>query len=68
MPPKLIAKSAVLAGIDTLNERREELTAKFFKRHVLASSSYCTAYSLTSTNTKPEVVFSGRGRHLEKWI
>jgi len=21
-----------------------------------------------STNTKPEVVFSGRGRHLEKWI
>jgi len=20
------------------------------------------------TNTKPEVVFSGRGRHLEKWI
>jgi len=38
MPPKLIAKSAVLAGIDTLDERREELTAKFFKRHVLASS------------------------------
>jgi len=23
---------------------------------------------VTSTNTKPEVVFSGRGRHLEKWI
>ena len=22
----------------------------------------------TSTNTKPEVVFSDRGRHLEKWI
>jgi len=22
----------------------------------------------TSTNTKPEVVFSRRGRHLEKWI
>ena len=22
----------------------------------------------TSTNTKPEEVFSGRGRHLEKWI
>ena len=22
----------------------------------------------TSTNTKPEVVFSCRGRHLEKWI
>ena len=22
----------------------------------------------TSTNTKPEVVFSSRGRHLEKWI
>jgi len=22
----------------------------------------------TSTNTKPEVVFSGRSRHLEKWI
>ena len=22
----------------------------------------------TSTNTKPEAVFSGRGRHLEKWI
>jgi len=22
----------------------------------------------TSTNTKLEVVFSGRGRHLEKWI
>ena len=22
----------------------------------------------TSTNTKPEVVFSGCGRHLEKWI
>jgi len=24
--------------------------------------------TVTSTNTKPEVVFSGRGRHLEKWI
>ena len=24
--------------------------------------------ALASTNTKPEVVFSGRGRHLEKWI
>ena len=24
--------------------------------------------AVTSTNTKPEVVFSGRGRHLEKWI
>ena len=24
--------------------------------------------SVTSTNTKPEIVFSGRGRHLEKWI
>ena len=24
--------------------------------------------ALTSTNRKPEVVFSGRGRHLEKWI
>ena len=23
--------------------------------------------AVTSTNTKPEVVFSGRGRHLEKW-
>ena len=23
---------------------------------------------MTSTNTKPEVVFSGRGRHIEKWI
>jgi len=23
---------------------------------------------LLSTNTKPEVVFSGRGRHFEKWI
>ena len=23
---------------------------------------------MTSTNTKPEVVFSGRGRHLQKWI
>ena len=22
----------------------------------------------TSTNTKPEMVFSGRSRHLEKWI
>jgi len=22
----------------------------------------------TSTNTKPEVVFSGRSRHLDKWI
>ena len=22
----------------------------------------------TSTNTKPEIVFSGRGRHHEKWI
>jgi len=22
----------------------------------------------TSTNTNPEVVFSGRGRHLQKWI
>jgi len=22
----------------------------------------------TSTNTKPKVAFSGRGRHLEKWI
>ena len=24
--------------------------------------------AVTSTNTKPVVVFSGRGRHLEKWI
>ena len=24
--------------------------------------------AMTSTNTKPEVVFSSRGRHLEKWI
>jgi len=24
--------------------------------------------AVTPTNTKPEVVFSGRGRHLEKWI
>ena len=24
--------------------------------------------AVTSTNTKPEVVFSGGGRHLEKWI
>jgi len=24
--------------------------------------------AVTSTNTKPEVVFSVRGRHLEKWI
>ena len=24
--------------------------------------------AVTSTNTKPEVVFSNRGRHLEKWI
>jgi len=24
--------------------------------------------AVTSTNTTPEVVFSGRGRHLEKWI
>jgi len=24
--------------------------------------------AVTSTNTKPEVVFSRRGRHLEKWI
>jgi len=23
--------------------------------------------AVTSTNTKPELVFSGRGRHLEKW-
>jgi len=24
--------------------------------------------AVTSTNTKPEVLFRGRGRHLEKWI
>ena len=24
--------------------------------------------AVTSTNKQPEVVFSGRGRHLEKWI
>ena len=24
--------------------------------------------AVTSTNTKPEVVFSGRGCHLQKWI
>jgi len=24
--------------------------------------------AVTSTNTKPEVVYSGSGRHLEKWI
>jgi len=24
--------------------------------------------AVTSTNTKPEVVFCGRGRHLEEWI
>ena len=23
--------------------------------------------TVTSTNTKPELLFSGRGRHLEKW-
>jgi len=27
-----------------------------------------TSTNTTSTNTKPEVVLSGRGRHLEKWI
>ena len=31
--------SLIVAGIDTLRERRELLTAKFFKRQVLASSS-----------------------------
>jgi len=38
----------IVAGIDTLDERREVLTAKFFKRHILASSlaQYYTAYSL----------------------
>jgi len=24
--------------------------------------------AVTSNNTKPEVVFSGRGRHIQKWI
>jgi len=24
--------------------------------------------AVTSTDTKPEVVFNGRGRHIEKWI
>jgi len=24
--------------------------------------------AVTSTSRKPEIVFSGRGRHLEKWI
>jgi len=24
--------------------------------------------AVTSTNTKPEVAVTGRGRHLEKWI
>ena len=24
--------------------------------------------AVTSTNTKPEVVFTGRGRYVEKWI
>ena len=24
--------------------------------------------AVTSTNTKPEVVFSGRRRHVQKWI
>ena len=24
--------------------------------------------AVTSTNTKPEVVYSGSGRHLEKWV
>jgi len=24
--------------------------------------------AVTSTNRKPQVVFSGRGRHLKKWI
>jgi len=31
--------SLIVAGIDTLDERRKALTAKFLKRHVLASSS-----------------------------
>ena len=31
--------SLIVAGIDILRERREVLTAKFFKRQVLASSS-----------------------------
>jgi len=29
--------SLIVAGIDTLGERREALTAKFFKRHVRRS-------------------------------
>jgi len=31
--------SLIVAGIDTLRDRREKLTARFFKRQVLASSS-----------------------------
>ena len=31
--------SLIVAGIDALDERREVLTAKFFERHILASSS-----------------------------
>jgi len=39
-------------------------------RHVTApyKLSFLLLLLLLSTNTKPEVVFSGRGRHFEKWI
>ena len=47
--------SLIVAGIDTLGERREVLTAKFFKRHVLASSS--VLHSLLPDRRDNDTVF-----------
>jgi len=42
--------SLIVAGIDTLRERRELLTAKFFKRQVLANNSLL--HSLLAQSTR----------------
>jgi len=67
--------SLIVAGIDTLCERREVLTAKFFKRQVLASSSLLHSLQLdrrdndiTSSlrNAKPFYSFRARTNRFRK--
>jgi len=50
-------------GISYISAVNGDISTKF---GLLIDSDLLKA--VTSTNTKPEVVFSGRGRHLEKWI
>jgi len=69
--------SLIVAGIDTLRNRREKLTARFFKRQVLASSSPLQ-YMLpdhrdndtisTLRNPKPFHTIRARTNKFRKWF